>query len=95
MTTPKPAPRKSPTAQITMPPRYHDAAARLTETLGEPSLSALVRRLIDDRIASLPRRDVVVKAEAGWQVQRWTPAGIETLSAHRTRKEAEAAARGA
>lgn len=87
--------RKSPTAQITMPPRYHDAAARLAEALDEPNISALVRRLIDDRLATLPRPTVVVKADDGWQVQRWTPNGMCIMSSHRTRKEAEAAAKGA
>jgi len=84
--------RKSPPSRITMPPRYHDAADYLVEAMGEPSFSALVRRLIDDRMATLPRRDVVVKADDGWQVQRWTPNGMCIMSRHRTRKEAETAA---
>lgn len=67
---------------------------------GLSGVSATVRALIEEEharlMAAAPPKVHVVKSPGGWTVARYSPAGgLELLSEHKTRKVAEAAAKGA
>ena len=83
-------------ATFTLPPATTARLGRLAERSGETK-SAVVDRLINaefERAEAAHRRYGVgvIRGAEGYHVVRWTPHGLDTLSTHPRKRDADAAA---
>lgn len=86
--------RRSPMVNVTLTTGHLARLDAIVATMGE-TRSAAIRRMIDREHAWLgldAARIEVAKSAGGWVVARHSPAGLELLSEHKTRRAAERAA---
>ena len=88
---PEPRPdRKLPIVKFTLAPRHPADLDAIGRAIGiEGNRSAVVRRLIDERVAMLPKPAAILRTGARWAVARWTPEGVDVLADDLTREAAE------